>query len=239
VSVSEHVAGEPQREALAAYALGSLEEREAEELALHLESCEACRNYLQWLRPAVDTLPASVEQLRPSPAVRQAILAEVNADARASASPTPARPRNARVGWRGLLLRPATGFAATALALAGIAGYLINGSGGGTAHSTVAAVATGPLAPAAASAHLDRVDGSGTLVVDRLPRLPRNRVYEVWVQRGGTVSPESTFVLRRDGTANAAVPGPLDGANAVLVTQEPHGGSDTPTGPVLLRAQLG
>ena len=41
-----------------------------------------------------------------------------------------------------------------------------------------------------------------------------------------------------DGTAEAAVPGPLDDADAVLVTREPRGGSQHPTSLPLLRADL-
>ena len=53
-----------------------------------------------------------------------------------------------------------------------------------------------------------------------------------------TLEPSSLFVSRRDGTAEAAVPGPLDDADAVLVTREPRGGSRHPTSPPLLSADL-
>ncbi len=238
MSDHDHVSEESQRELLSAYSLGALAEPDAVALRVHLDECEACRRYLQWLQPAVDILPASVEQLRPSPKVREAILAEVNADAEASSVVSAApEPRPARPAWPALILRPVTGFAAAALLVAGIAGYLIHAPSGAE-HTTIAAQPTGSVARGEVVASLDRVDGSGTLVVDHLPRLPNGRVYEVWVQRGAEMSPESTFVLRRDGTQQAAV-GNLDGADAVLVTQEPHGGSDAPTTRPLLRADLG
>ena len=72
----------------------------------------------------------------------------------------------------------------------------------------------------------------------RLPALPPNDVYEVWVRRDGALQPSSLFVPRRDRTADAAVPGPLDNADAVLVTREPRGGSQHPTSPPLLQADL-
>ena len=65
--------------------------------------------------------------------------------------------------------------------------------------------------------------------MSRLPALPRDDVYEVWVERDGALEPSSLFVPRRDGSAEAAVPGSLDGADAVLVTREPRGGSREPT----------
>ena len=64
--------------------------------------------------------------------------------------------------------------------------------------------------------------------MSRLPALPANDVYEVWVERDGSLEPSSLFVPRRDGTAEAAVTGPLDDADAVLVTREPRGGSQQP-----------
>jgi Anti-sigma-K factor rskA len=63
-------------------------------------------------------------------------------------------------------------------------------------------------------------------------------VYEVWVERDGALEPSSLFVPRRDGSAEAAVSASLDGAEAVLVTREPRGGSRQPTSRPLLRADL-
>jgi hypothetical protein len=63
-------------------------------------------------------------------------------------------------------------------------------------------------------------------------------VYETWVQRGRTMEPSSLFTLRRDRSGDAAIPGPLEGANAVLVTVEPRGGSRHPTSNPVLQASL-
>ncbi len=48
---------------LAAWMLGSLDDDEAERFEQHLAGCERCRADLDWLRPAVDAVPASVTQL--------------------------------------------------------------------------------------------------------------------------------------------------------------------------------
>lgn len=235
MSFEGHVADESQRELLAAYSLAALGEEDAASVRRHVAECEDCRSYLHWLQPAVDLLPASVEQLRPPERMRDAVLAEVNAEAEAARPREPER-RRSRAGWRGLVLRPATGFAVVALLVAAVAGYEI-GKPSEPMRTSIEAHATGGTAPGTVSASLERVDGSGTLVVDHLPRLPRGRVYEVWVQRDGAMSPESTFVLRSDGSQEAAVRD-LNGAQAVLVTQEPHGGSESPTTRPLLRADL-
>ena len=72
------------------------------------------------------------------------------------------------------------------------------------------------------SATLERSGDSATLRVQRMPEIGPDEVYEVWIQRGDRVDPISTFVLRADGSAVAAVPGPLEGGDAVLVTREPR-----------------
>ncbi len=69
----------------------------------------------------------------------------------------------------------------------------------------------------------------GILRVQGMPTLASNQVYEVWVQRDGKLEPSSLFVPRTDHSADAAVPDGLDGADAVLVTKEPRGGSKQPT----------
>ena len=72
-----------------------------------------------------------------------------------------------------------------------------------------------------------------------MPAPPQGRIYQVWLKRPGK-DPEPTSVLwstRADGSADVAVPGSLDGVEAVLVTDEPEGGSDVPTkAPVITAA---
>jgi anti-sigma-K factor RskA len=239
--VSDHL-GEPTgheryRGDLAAYALGALEEREAAELQSHLVDCEACRMQLRWLEPAVDLLPRSVEQLEPPAGIRKRLMATVRAEARDSsrAGIETAEPRRWR-DWGALLWRPATAVAASALLIVGAAGgYLLHQPGESSSVITARPLSA---APPNLAGTLEREDGSAILTMSRLPALPPNDVYEVWVKRDGTLAPSSLFVPRRDRTAEAAVPGPLDDADAVLVTREPRGGSQHPTSPPLLRAAL-
>lgn len=234
------------RDDLAAYALGALPAAEERALESHLESCEACRARLQWLRPAVEVLPASVEQRQPPERLRERLLATVRAEAEGSPSSRARRERRtAEAGasrepwWRSLgalALRPAAGFAALLLIAVGIGGgYLLRGEEDPAAVESVPVEATGGVQ---ASATLERHGDAATLLVNRLPKLGDDEVYEVWVRRGATMEPGALFVLRRDGTAEAAVPGPLDDADAVLVTQEPRGGSRRPTSPPVLEARL-
>lgn len=225
---------ERHRDDLAAYALGALEETEAAELRRHLEGCEECRRQLRWLQPAVDVLPRAVPQRDPPPRLRKRLMATVRAESREAA--LGGRHRGRR--WDpGSLLRPATALAAGAMLVAGgVGGYLLHQpTGEGT--SVVAARPNQRLAPAA-SGTLERRDGSAILHVEGMPALARDRVYEAWVQRGGSMEPSSLFTLRRNRSGDAAIPGPLEGADAVVVTAEPRGGSPQPTSTPLLRASL-
>jgi hypothetical protein len=85
-----------------------------------------------------------------------------------------------------------------------------------------------------------QVDGdSATLVAENLPAPPEGRVYEVWVQHKGSTQVQPTSALfppRGDGSAEAAIPGDASKIGAVMVTDEPPGGSDTPSGKLLMTA---
>jgi anti-sigma-K factor RskA len=228
---------ERYRDDLAAYALGVLEEREAAELQGHLAGCETCRAHLLWLQAAVDLLPRSVEQLEPPARLRRRLTATVRAEARQASRAGIERAEPSRLrDWGALLWRPATAVAAGVLILAGAAaGYLLHEPG---ESSSLVTARPSRAAPATVTGTLERHDGSAILSMTRLPALPSNQVYEVWVRRDGALQPSSLFVPRRDRTADAAVPGPLDNADAVLVTREPRGGSQHPTSPPLLQADL-
>ena len=50
--------------------------------------------------------------------------------------------------------------------------------------------------------------------------------------------PSSLFVVDKTGSGSAAVKGDLDGVEAILVTDEPEGGSEQPTTKPVLVAKL-
>lgn len=227
---------------LAAYALDALEAEEAAQLRTHLEGCGTCRGRLMWLMPAVDQLPAAVEQRTPPESLRESLMATVRAEAAPQAAKSRGPVPQRRTWWdglRGAMLRPATGMAVLIVLVVGVAGgYLLRGSDTAEPQrsSLVKAEAINGSVPV--SATLERTGDSATLHVHELPVLNKEDVYEVWVQRAGVMEPRSTFVLNSDGTAEAAVPGPLDGADGVFVTREPRGGSRQPTTDPLLQAPL-
>jgi anti-sigma-K factor RskA len=237
---------DPQRleDDLAAFAIGALSGDEAAAMEAHVADCDSCTARLRWYAPAVDVLPASVQQLTPPDRVRENIMEVVRREAAAeSPEPAPARAaREEKAGWwqslLGVMMQPATAMAVLILLVAGIGvGYLVRGND--TVESTTTLVKAEPANGAVpVSATLERSGDSATLHVNEMPPLANDEVYEVWVRRADVMEPRSTFVLNSDGTAEAAVPGPLNGADAVLVTREPRGGSRQPTTAPLLEAPL-
>lgn len=221
---------------VAAYALGGLSPAETAQLEAHLEDCRHCRERLHWLAPAVDMLPASVPQISPPPELRERIMGEVRADVAPAAAPTSTTPRKRRLRLSLPRLAPALATAATVAALGGgVVGYLI-AADGDTESQTIAVEAIAPRLEAEAS--LERQNGEGTLHVSGLPVLPDDQVYQVWLRDGEELQPSTVFVLDRNASAQAAIPSGLEGADEVLVTREPRGGSDEPTTNPLLRAEL-
>jgi len=210
-------------EDLAAYALGALEPDATAVLERHLEQCDRCRAELRWLGPAVAALPEGVEAVAPPPRLRARLMAEVEADARPAAE-----PRRSRLRWP--LLRPAVGFAAVVLVAAAVLGYALGGdSGEGGGESTIVA----GKAPGVTATMVDEGDG-GTLRLANVHQIPDGKVLEAWVLRDGEVEAvRALFVPDHAGRASTQLP-PMDGVEEVMVTAEPKGGSETPTGEPLI-----
>jgi anti-sigma-K factor RskA len=231
---------EERHDDLAAYALGALPETEADALEAHLATCAACSERLRWLRPAVDLVPATVQQLEPPPELKLSLMETVRAEAGEQATVAPAEGRLA--SWRarareslfgGGSLRPAlAGLAVVCLVVVGVAGYQLGGDdGGGT--TEYAALPTSPKVTAEGTVTVE--DGKGLLVVDSMAAIPSDEVYQVWIQQDGEVSPSEIFVVNDIGHGSVAIPAVPADADRIMVTREPAGGSEEPrTAPVLM-----
>jgi anti-sigma-K factor RskA len=220
-------------DSVGSYLLGALPPDERDGFAAHLEACPVCRQDVDELSVAAETLPLSVPAVAPPPALRDRIMAVVESEAEllaaagedaATPRPTPAPARRGFLA--GLLPRPAVALASAVVRLvAGAVGGVLLSADEGT--STVAASTTLP----GASAELEVSDDASTLVAENVPEAPPGELYQVWLKRPGVDAPEPTSVLwtpRSDGSATVAVPSDED-VEAVLVTREPRGGSDTPS----------
>jgi anti-sigma-K factor RskA len=236
VSATEHMPWEDEH---AAYLLDALDGRERAEFEAHLAGCDRCRAELRWLQPAVDVLPASVEQIEPPAELRNRILGAIEADAaqaRAQANRRPARqPFWSRISSRAALI----GIAAVVALAVGIAGgYALRGD----SENSQAVATTVPVEPTApsirAAANIVHHDDTYTLDVSHIPELRAGNVYQVWMRNGKALQPSILFVPSRDGTAKLVLPTQTGAADEMLITREPTGGSQEPTSAPLVSATL-
>jgi anti-sigma-K factor RskA len=215
-----------------AYVLGAMPAAERDAFEAHLATCAVCWQEVDELRPAAQALPLASPPMVPPPQLKDRIMAEVEREAAllsAAGAETdrPRRERRSGLGWlSGWRLAPV----AAALLIAGVLlGSALSGPG------------TETYAFDRAGARLEVEGETATLVASDLPAPPEGRVYEVWVMPEGSETPQPTDVLftpRADGSAVAAIPGSADDIRQVLVTDEPFGGSDEPTGELLMAAEL-
>lgn len=216
-------------EDLAAYMLGALEAEEVATFERHLEGCERCQEEMRWLQPAVSTLPEAVERHEAPPQLREALMAEVREDVReAESRPAPSR------SWRQWLLKPAMGLAVVALLVAGVVGYEVgkDDSGGGSGASTLERQVGG------LTVKMVTEGNGGTLHLSGVHQLPSDKVLEAWVEREGEVEAvPALFVPDRNGQAETRIVD-MNGVETVMVTEEPSGGSDQPTGEPIMTMKV-
>jgi hypothetical protein len=151
----------------------------------------------------------------------------VAVEAPAWQGPAPARRRR----W---LLKPAMGFAALALLVAGVVGYEVgkDGSDGGGGASTVERQVGG------LTVKMVQEGDSGTLQLAGVHQLPPDKVLEAWVEREGEVEAvPALFVPDRNGQAETRI-ADMSGVKVVMVTEEPQGGSETPTGEPIMTMKV-
>jgi len=218
MSVSEH---NRWSEDLAAYMLGALDAEEVADFERHLEGCSRCREELRWFEPALQTLPESVERQEAPKQLRESLMAEVRADVRDAEGRSAARRP-----WRQWLLKPAAGFAVVALLVAGVVGYEVGdgGSGESGSPSTLESEVNG------IGVKMVREGDGGTLHLANLDQLPPDKVLEAWVEREGQVEAvPALLVPDRHGQAETTI-ADMSGVETVMVTEEPQGGSEAPTG---------
>ncbi len=235
------------RDEVAAYVLGALSDSERAAFEGHLVDCHECRSEVEQLRPAADLLPRSVEQVEPPPSLKRSLMEVVELEAQErgqAAAPAPGSERARRPLWgrlRDLLggsLRPV--LVAGGLLLGLMAGYGIAQLGGDEGgRSVVASVNRGAVPDASARLEIQGEGKRGAILEVRGMPSPRgDQVYQAWVERDGMIEPEMTFEVTPDGRGAVAVPDDLSDAKAVMVTQEPRGGSRAPTGNPLLTVSL-
>ncbi len=228
-------------ELLPALALGSLEPRERERVARHLESCPQCRSQLAEYEELVGSLALAAPRAEPPRALRGRILREA---ARASRAAPVARGQVSR--WPAPRLAWALGAAALLVLSLGFNLFLwrrVNRL------EAISAVLPGQIAvlaatEAAAGAHglvlFGDDEKQATLVVEDLPPLTNNRQYQLWLIQDGKRTSGGVFSVTPQGYGCMLIlsPLPLNSYQALGITVEPVGGSPGPTGQRVMGGSL-
>jgi anti-sigma-K factor RskA len=225
MSANEH---DRRLEEAAAFALGALDADRVDDFREHLEGCERCQKELRWLEPAVRALPEAVEQQAPPPGLKARLMEEVQADVAAEGR----EGASARHGFRewlagldvgGLTWKPLAGIAAVVLIVAAGIGYAIGSGGGSNVHTWESEQ------PGGIQASVVREGDQGVLRLTGLDPVPKGKTLEAWVQRGEAIEPvKALFIPDQEGNASTQI-GDLAGVDAVMVTEEPAGGTKMPT----------
>ena len=232
----------PRIEDAAGYVLRALADDEDDAYEQHLADCAICAQKVEELGFVGDALLGAVPQLTAPPEIRGRVMAVVRAEAELlqAAGPAADRPqktraaRSSRHWWLPSRLQVAA--LASVLLAVGVAGGVLVTGGDGDARTVVAKVAE-----PGAKAQVRVGEDGAKLVVAGMPSPPEGRVYQVWLRRGPDRVPEPTnalFSVSREGRASVDVPGDLEGVDAVLVTDEPLGGSKLPTRSPVITASL-
>jgi hypothetical protein len=211
----------------AAYVLGALEPDELPRFLAHLEQCAICREEVDSLTGVVQALPMATVQYKAPRKLRRRVMRGVR-----QSSPELSRSREHGLRFvRERLSRSLDRFrlagAGLAVTLAGGAAVTVIALSSGAGATVIQAKVTGIHG----TAQLRLQNGHAELVVRHMTSPGRGHIYEVWLQSGDAapVPASVLFSVSASGDADVSLPDRIKGTESVLVTQEPLGGSPSPT----------
>jgi anti-sigma-K factor RskA len=230
-------------ELAAAYALGSVEADEERAISAHLATCGEPHAEARDLVGAASVLPAAVEPVTPSPALRARLMTTIAAtpqDHRAAAAPVPpsAIAAPARPWWR-LAPLPA-GLAAVGLAaVIGLGAWNVNLNQRLAARETAlravaSADAAYAVAGSAGSGWVLETDGRAIFLADSLSALPADRIYELWLIGPDGDPVDVGTLATTDGLTLVELERELGPATTFAVTIEAERVSSPTSEPVLV-----
>ncbi|HEY6538163.1 MAG TPA: anti-sigma factor, partial [Candidatus Dormibacteraeota bacterium] len=242
---------------LAAHALDSLDQDEAERVEGHLAGCAECRAEFEGLRALAMEIGTAVDDVSAPPELRGRILARARADVTERRQGEPA-PAAVRQGRRTTRWSPWLATAAAALLALSAGGWgLFEHFSGSPVRPGLAAVSLTPVERLIAAGDAtvlelkpsghesargalvsDPQNGVTYLLLSRVPALHSRAVYALWYMapEGGSLTPVRIGQVDRPGAFR--VSRGSSGFTEVAVTREPHHGDTVPEGPVLLAAAL-
>lgn len=232
------------RDDAAAFVLGALPEIEAQAFRREMmKDCELSR-YVERLEAVGDILLTSAPPVAVPDGLGDAIVAEARRDLAAREllqSPRGSEaPAKQSPSFIDRLFKPAVGLGLAVLiaAFAFVAGQSFTGDEPASNTSTASFQAMEDP-DVSGSVKLMEGGSDGAMVeISGLEPMADSDTYQLWVLKDGKVSPSSLFTVDESGTGSTAVPTNVSGAEAVMVTREPAGGSPQPTSDVLARANI-
>ena len=225
------------------YALDALDGEELVRFEALLETNAELRDEVAGFRATAARL-SEVSAARPSPALRDSVLAQV-ATTRQDPPVVRLEDRRADRTRRRLLLAAA---AAALVLVAGFGGYLVADRTGGTSSelasvlarsdTKVVALRGATSTEAAGRVVISPATGKVIVVSDKMPVPASGRTLELWKLDATGAHQAGLFEPDGSGRVEAALQADLEGATGFAVTDEPDGGSATPTTDVLMTATI-
>ncbi len=240
------------QQALAAYALGSLEAPEHDDVESHLTDSPEARALLREYDEVLRLMPYGLPPAAPSPGTRSLLLARAQMRRELA-------ERQRAVWWKTPSLRiAAVGLLAAVLVLVATTFIVVRFSdddpaSNDTTEQIIAELREDPDAKVvrlAGEANMPQAGANLIMTDDRsdagliawnLPVQDYDRCYQLWFEDSeGAMVSGGTFWVDAAGDATSLVSMPTDMGEMMLVgvTDEPMGGSTTPTGPNVMSAAL-
>jgi hypothetical protein len=246
---------------LPAYALGALNDSDANQVRQHLEHCTVCQEELGVYQDITRLLPASLPQTNPPDELRARLLDELDhasdpvvptwrLDGDTPRKGVGKRPETTTSLWRRIF--KTSGQLKPGILFAGIGLIIILGVGNLLLQQRVNVLQTRidqihmiiePLLPIESMVEstgivvIDPHGNFGTIIVDSMPPSDRGQQYQVWLGRGDVVLSGGVFTIDKDGYGAIGIqaPDPLITYTRVWVTIEPRGGSEFPSDNIVLQ----
>lgn len=219
---------------VAPYALDALDEDEQRAFEAHLETCASCRGELALLQETTWAL-AEASAVEPPSGLKQKVISRVSNEASRSDPTVLADRRRSRAAWT--LTAVAAAIALVFVGLWAAANSRLSDSDriASVLEATDASFIELSGSQGTANFVYSPSLGEGVFAGGSLVPPPRDRVYQLWLVDDTGPIPLSTF--RPEGSAIVLVEGVSPG-QTLAMTIEPEGGSDEPTGDILVTGDL-
>jgi anti-sigma-K factor RskA len=230
---------------ISAYALGALEPDQADLAEQHIAASDECRRAYEEALETAAALALAVDDTEPPAELRDRILAAARAERPSAAAPAPPPSRRRLAG----LLTPSIGFAVIGIAAAVVFALIAvsqhnSASEARDRQAAIVAILSSPDARVVSIAPTAGGPAGGRMIVSKdraalvssLGSPPAGHTYQAWGLRSGGAAPVPLPTFSRDGAVVL-----LDGVgryDAIGITVEPSGGSQTPSSAPFAVARL-